>query len=48
MLEEMPKIGEEIKTKEGEGIVKEVNALSGEIKVELENKKYIRIASKDI
>ncbi|MCX6762490.1 MAG: regulatory iron-sulfur-containing complex subunit RicT [Candidatus Moranbacteria bacterium] len=48
ILEELPKIGEEIKTKEGKGIVKEVNALSGEIKVELENKKYIRIASGDI
>ena len=44
----MPKIGEEIKTKEGKGIVKEVNALSGEIKVELENKKYIRVSAEDI
>ena len=48
ILKEMPEIGEEIKTKEGKGIVKEANALSGEIKVELENKKYIRIAYKDI
>lgn len=48
ILEGMPKIGEEIKTKEGKGIVKEVNALSGEIKVELENKKYIRVSAEDI
>jgi len=48
ILEGLPKIGEEIRTKEGKGIVKEINVLSGEIKVEFENKKYIRIASEDI
>jgi cell fate regulator YaaT (PSP1 superfamily) len=46
MLEKLPSPGDEIETHEGKGIVKEVNALSGNIKVELSDKKIIIISSK--
>lgn len=43
MIAEYPAIGSIIKTKDGQGIVKDVNILSDEIKVELENKSVIII-----
>lgn len=43
MLEELPRVGDEIETKEGKAVVKEVNALTGVAKAELENKNIIRI-----
>jgi cell fate regulator YaaT (PSP1 superfamily) len=47
MLEKMPRLGTEIKTSEGKGIVKNVNALTGKIVVQLENGNYIDILKKD-
>ena len=43
MLEKMPALGAEIETKEGKGTVKEVNAITGDIKVELDDRKIITI-----
>jgi len=43
MLESLPRTGDEFETKEGRGIVKEVNALTGQIRVELPDKKIIQV-----
>jgi cell fate regulator YaaT (PSP1 superfamily) len=48
MISEYPTIGSEIKTKDGQGIVKNVNILSDEIKVELQNKNIITIKKSEI
>lgn len=48
MIDELPRIGTEIRTKEGKGTVKDINALTGEIKVKLEDEKIIQVAMKDI
>lgn len=44
----MPAVGSEIKTVEGKGIVKKVNALSGIVNVELPDGKIIDVSTKDI
>ncbi|MDP1845727.1 MAG: regulatory iron-sulfur-containing complex subunit RicT [Candidatus Moranbacteria bacterium] len=48
MIAEYPAISSIIKTKDGQGIVKDVNILSDEIKVELENKSVIIIKKSEI
>ena len=48
MMEEFPHHGQEIKVKDGKGIVKEVNALSGKIRVELSDRSMIIISKDDI
>lgn len=48
MLKKMPAVGSEIKTPDGKGIVKKVNALTGVISVELEGGKFTNISVKDI
>ena len=48
MLKNMPSIGSEIKTAEGKGIVKKVNALTGAVLVELADGKYVDIPMKNI
>lgn len=48
LLEKMPGIGAEIKLKEGIGRVREVNVLTGEIKLELSDKSIVKTFLKDI
>jgi cell fate regulator YaaT (PSP1 superfamily) len=48
LLEKMPKVGQEMITADGKGIVKKVNALSGDILVELSNGNFITISGKKI
>lgn len=48
MLEKMPEVGSEIKTAEGKGVVKKVNAISGMILVELADGNLTNISIKDI
>ena len=48
MISEYPEVGSAIKTEDGSGVVKNVNILSDEIKVELENKKIIIIKKSEI
>jgi len=48
MIDKLPRIGTEIKTKEGKGTVKDINALTGEIKVKLDDENIIQISVKDI
>ncbi|MDD3487126.1 MAG: regulatory iron-sulfur-containing complex subunit RicT [Candidatus Moranbacteria bacterium] len=48
MLEKMPEIRQEIKTKEGKGIVKKMNALTETVFVELENGNRIEVKIKDV
>lgn len=47
-LSKMPAVGSEIKVKEGVGKVKETNALTGEIKVEMPDRSIVKIDSKNI
>jgi cell fate regulator YaaT (PSP1 superfamily) len=47
MLKKMPEIGSIVKTKEGKGIVKKANALSGAVLVELENGNIVNIPKED-
>lgn len=48
MREKLPNVGERIKTSEGKGVVKEINILTGEMKVELEDKNITRVSVADI
>jgi cell fate regulator YaaT (PSP1 superfamily) len=48
LMKNFPGAGERIKIKDGEGTVKEVNVLSGEIKVELADKSIIFVNKKDL
>jgi cell fate regulator YaaT (PSP1 superfamily) len=48
MLSKMPQVGSEIKTKEGTGVVKKVNVLTGIITIELKEGKFIEVSLKDI
>lgn len=48
LLGQMPEIGQVVKTKEGNGVVKKVNAISGTILVELENGNLITISNKEV
>lgn len=48
MLEQMPAIGAEVKTADGKGTVKKVNALTGAINVELPDGKFTIVSIKDI
>ncbi|MFA5925474.1 MAG: regulatory iron-sulfur-containing complex subunit RicT [Parcubacteria group bacterium] len=48
MLEEYPPIGTKIKVKGETGIIKEVNVLSDEIKVELEGRNFVIIKKSDL
>lgn len=48
MLEKMPAVGTEIKTAEGKGVVKKVNALTGVVNVELADGNFVNISIKDI
>ena len=48
MMAEYPAVGSVIKTKEGQGEVKDVNILSDEIRIELENKSIITIKKSEI
>ncbi len=48
MISEYPAVGSAIKTQDGSGVVKNVNILSDEIKVELENKKIITVKKGEI
>lgn len=48
MISEYPEVGNSIKTQDGSGVVKNVNILSDEIKVELENKKIVTIKKSEI
>ncbi|HRY82856.1 MAG TPA: regulatory iron-sulfur-containing complex subunit RicT [Candidatus Moranbacteria bacterium] len=48
LLEGMPEVYSVLDTKEGRGTVVEVNAMSQEIKVKLENGKYISIRKEDL
>ena len=48
MLKKLPAIGAEVKTAEGKGMVKKVNALTGSISVELQDGKYSVVSIKDI
>lgn len=47
MLKKMPETGSSVKTKEGRGIVKKVNALSGTVIVELEDGTIINTSKED-
>ncbi|MDI6777835.1 MAG: regulatory iron-sulfur-containing complex subunit RicT [Patescibacteria group bacterium] len=47
-LGKMPLVGSELKVREGIGQVKEVNALTGEIKLELSDKSVVKINLKDL
>lgn len=48
MLQGMPELFSSIETKEGRGIIIEINAPQGEIKVKLESGKFITIKKEDI
>jgi cell fate regulator YaaT (PSP1 superfamily) len=48
LLEQMPEIGQVVKTKEGKGVVKKVNAILGTMLVELENGNLITVPGKEI
>ena len=48
MLKQMPAVGKELKTAEGKGVVKKVNALTGMVNIELEDGKFVNISIKDI
>jgi len=48
MLQGMPEIYSVVKTPEGKGTVVEVNAVTQEIKVKLENGKYISVKKKEL
>jgi cell fate regulator YaaT (PSP1 superfamily) len=48
MISEYPATGSIVKTKDGQGVVKEINILSDEIKIELENKSVIIIKKGEI
>jgi cell fate regulator YaaT (PSP1 superfamily) len=48
MLEEYPPVGTEVKVKGEKGIIKEVNILSGNIRVELEGRNFVIIKKSDI
>jgi cell fate regulator YaaT (PSP1 superfamily) len=48
LLEEYPKIGDQIKAKDIKGIVKEVNILTEEIKIELDDKSVVSVNKSDL
>ena len=48
MLKKLPALGSEVKTAEGKGVVKKINALTGSITVELQDGKYSVVSIKDI
>jgi cell fate regulator YaaT (PSP1 superfamily) len=48
LLEEYPKVGEQIKAKDVKGIVKEVNILTEEIRIELDDKSIVSVDKKDL
>jgi cell fate regulator YaaT (PSP1 superfamily) len=48
MLVGMPEIGSVVKTSDGQGTVVEINAILKEIKVKLENGKYLNLKKEDI
>lgn len=48
LLEEYPKVGDQIKTKDTKGIVKEINILTEEIKIELDDKSVVSVSKKDL
>jgi cell fate regulator YaaT (PSP1 superfamily) len=48
ILKSLPEVGSEIKTKEGTGKVKEVNALTEEIKVEFPDGSIVKVNPKDL
>jgi len=48
MISGMPEIGSEIKTAEGRGTVMEINAIAQEVKIKLENGKYLSVKKEDI
>jgi cell fate regulator YaaT (PSP1 superfamily) len=48
MLEEYPPVGTEVKVKGEKGTIKEINVLSGDIKVELAGRNFVIIKKSDI
>jgi cell fate regulator YaaT (PSP1 superfamily) len=48
LLEEYPKVGDQIKTKDAKGVVKEVNILTEEIRIELDDKSIVSVNKKDL
>jgi len=47
-LKSMPNIGDSVKIKEADGVVKEINILTGEIKVELKDGSVVKVNKEDI
>jgi len=48
LLERMPEVGQVVGTKDGKGVVKKVNAISGTILVELEDRNFVTIPVEEI
>jgi len=48
LLEEYPKVGNQIKTKDVKGIVREVNILTEEIRIELDDKSVVSVKKNDL